>query len=369
MGALVAGLQNTENDTGVNLNAVFKYSSYWEQARLLYAPFECTTTMKSGNSDVYLNEIPGGQYTNLQFQAFSLGLGSQFEEIKKAYTEANLLLGDIIKVTPSSKIVGDLAQFMVQNKLTPKDVLNRAEELSFPSSVVEYMQGLIGQPPGGFPEPLRTRILKGKQKYEGRPGADLPPLDLGKVKQDLIEKFGNVVQDCDIMSYVMFPKVLEEYLDFKLKYGPVSALDTKTFFVGPKIAESLNITIEKGKTLHVKVLAIGELKTDGQREVFFELNGQLRSLFVRDKSAEKDIKIHPKAVQGHKGSIGAPMPGTVIEIKVKAGDLIKKGDPLVVLSAMKMETVVKSPIDGKITKVAIQNGQKLDGDDLLLDIE
>jgi len=369
MGAIVAGLQNTAYDTGVNLTSVNKYSSYWEQARLLYAPFECTTTMKSGNSDVYINEIPGGQYTNLQFQAFSLGLGSQFEDVKKAYTEANMLLGDLIKVTPSSKIVGDLAQFMVQNKLTAKDVLNRAEELSFPSSVVEFMQGLIGQPPGGFPEPLRSRILKGKKKYDERPGADMTPLDFEKIRNDLVEKFGNMVRDCDVMSYVMFPKVLEEYLDFKTKYGPVDTLDTRTFFIGPKIAEDLNIEIEKGKTLHVKVLAVGELKKDGQREVFFELNGQLRSLFVRDKSASKDVKIHPKAVKGQKGSIGAPMPGTVIDIKVKAGDTVKKGDTLVVLSAMKMETVVKSPVDGRIKSIAIQNGQKLEGDDLLFDID
>jgi len=368
MGAVVAALMNTPRDTGIDLESVFKYSAYWEQARLLYAPFECTTTMKSGNADVYVNEIPGGQYTNLQFQAFSLGLGAQFEQVKKAYAEANQLLGDIIKVTPSSKIVGDLAQFMVQNKLSAKEVIERAEDLSFPSSVVEYMQGLIGQPPGGFPEPLRSRILKGKKRYDDRPGADLAPLDLGKVKQNLSEKFGTVVSDEDVMSYVMFPKVLEDYLEFKLKYGPVDKLDTRVFFVGPKIAEDLEIVIEKGKVLHVRVLAVGELKSDGKREVFFELNGQLRSLFVVDKSATKDIKLQPKAVRGQKGSIGAPMPGTVVEIKCKEGDSVKKGDPLVVLSAMKMETVVKSPVDGKVMKVAIQNGQKLDGDDLLFDI-
>jgi pyruvate carboxylase len=208
---------------------------------LLYAPFECTTTMKSGNADVYLNEIPGGQYTNLQFQAFSLGLGAQFEEVKQAYTQANRLLGDIIKVTPSSKIVGDLAQFMVQNKLTPEDVINKAETLSFPSSVVEYMQGLIGQPPGGFPEPLRSRILKGKKVFNGRPGADLPALDFDKIKTELAEKYGETVRDCDVMSYVMFPKVLEHYLSFKAEYGPVTSLDTRTFFVGPNIAENVEV--------------------------------------------------------------------------------------------------------------------------------
>lgn len=369
MGAVVAALLNTPQNTGIDLNSVFKYSSYWEETRMLYAPFECTTTMKSGNADVYLNEIPGGQYTNLQFQAFSLGLGSQFEEVKKKYTEANQILGDIIKVTPSSKIVGDLAQFMVQNKLSPEEVISQAEDLSFPTSVVEYMQGLIGQPPGGFPEPLRTHILKDKVKYEGRPGAEMQPLDFKKVKEDLIAKYGEIVTDCDVMSHVMFPKVLEDYLEFKMKFGPVDTLDTRVFLVGPKIAESIDIPIEKGKNLHVKVLAIGDLQTNGEREVFFELNGQLRSLFVRDKNNEKSLTAHPKADKNAKGSIGAPMPGNVIDIKVKVGDKVEKGDPIIVLSAMKMETVVKAPISGKIKNIAVVNGQKLDGDDLLIDIE
>lgn len=369
MGAVVAALLNTPQNTGIDLTSVFKYSSYWEETRTLYAPFECTTTMKSGNADVYQNEIPGGQYTNLQFQAYSLGLGSQFEEVKKKYTEANQILGDIIKVTPSSKIVGDLAQFMVQNKLSTKDVYEQAESLSFPSSVVEYMQGLIGQPPGGFPEPLRSQIVKEKTKYEDRPGKAMEPLDFAKVKEDLIAKFGPIVEDCDVMSYVMFPKVLEEFLEFKTKFGPVDTLDTRVFFVGPNIAESLDIPIEKGKHLHVKVLAIGDLKSNGEREVFFELNGQLRSLFVKDKSAEKDLKSHPKADMNVTGSVGAPMPGNVLEIKVKVGDKVQKGDPLVVLSAMKMETVVKSPASGVVKSIPIVNGQKLEGDDLLVSIE
>jgi pyruvate carboxylase len=257
---------------------------------------------------------------------------------------------------------------MVQNKLTPEDVLNRAEELSFPSSVVEYMQGLIGQPPGGFPEPLRTKILKGKKVYNGRPGADMQTLDFEQVKQNLIEKYGEIVRDDDVMSYVMFPKVLEEYLDFKLKYGPVDRLNTRTFFVGPNIAEPIDIPIEKGKTLHVKLLAVGDLK-NGEREVFFELNGQLRSIFVKDKAVAKDFKSQPKAVKGQKGSIGAPMPGQVVDVKCKLGDSVKKGDTLIVLSAMKMETVVKSPIDGKVKAVSVAKGQKLEGDDLLVEIE
>ena len=196
----------------------------------------------------------------------------------------------------------------------------------------------------------------------------MAPLDFEKIKQDLIAKYGEV-KDCDVMSYVMFPKVLEEFLEFKQKFGPVDCLDTRVFFIGPKIAEPIEIEIEKGKTLYVKVLAIGELRQGGHREVFFELNGQLRSLMVQDKSATKNIKAHPKAVKGVKGSIGAPMPGTVIDVKVKVGDIVEKGSNLIVLSAMKMETVVKSPVGGKIKKIAVASGQKLEGEDLLLEIE
>jgi pyruvate carboxylase len=201
MGAVVASLQGSELDTGISLESVSDYSAYWEQARTLYAPFECCVTMKSGNADVYLNEIPGGQYTNLQFQAYSLGLGNQFEDVKKAYREANQLLGDIIKVTPSSKTVGDLAQFMVQNKLSGQDVLDRAEELSFPKSVVEFMQGYLGIPYGGFPEPFRTRVLKGMPKVEGRPGASMPSMDLDKLKEDLIEAHGNQVLPINSINF------------------------------------------------------------------------------------------------------------------------------------------------------------------------
>ncbi|WAR18768.1 PYC-like protein [Mya arenaria] len=389
MGAVVASLENTEGDTGINLDDVSAYSAYWEQARNLYGPFECAVTMKSGNADTYRNEIPalesdskymlgymaftpyipGGQYTNLQFQAFSLGLADQFEEVKKMYVEANKLLGDIPKVTPSSKVVGDLAQFMVQNKLNGKMVEERAEELSFPVSIIEYFQGYLGTPPGGYPEPLRTRILQGKPKMEGRPGESLKPLDFDDVKSKLVEQHGKIVRDVDVISSALYPKVTDEYLDFKEKYGPVDALNTRMFLVGPKVAEEIEVEIEKGKTLSIKTLAVGDLDKEGKREVFFELNGQLRSVFIRDNEATKEMHFHPKALKGVHGSVGAPMPGTVIEVKVKNGDKVVKGQPLLVLSAMKMEMVVNAPMTGIVKNIMAQKDMKLEGDDLLMDID
>uniref|UniRef100_A0A673K0Y0 pyruvate carboxylase n=1 Tax=Sinocyclocheilus rhinocerous TaxID=307959 RepID=A0A673K0Y0_9TELE len=285
MGAIVACTRGTKLDTGVSLDRVFDYSEYWEVARGLYAPFDCTATMKSGNADVYENEIPGGQYTNLHFQAHSMGLGNKFKEVKKAYAEANKLLGDLIKVTPSSKIVGDLAQFMVQNSLSRAEVEERADELSFPLSVVEFLQGHIGIPHGGFPEPFRSKV-----------------------------------------------------------------------------------ELERGKTLHIKALALGDLNKSGQREVFFELNGQLRSVLVKDTAAMKEMHFHPKALKDVRGQVGAPMPGKVVEVKVKPGQKVEKGQPLCVLSAMKMETVVNSPISGIISKVHVNADSSLEGNDLILEI-
>uniref|UniRef100_A0A3Q3CV93 pyruvate carboxylase n=1 Tax=Haplochromis burtoni TaxID=8153 RepID=A0A3Q3CV93_HAPBU len=286
MGAMVACTKGTKLDTGIALEKVFDYSEYWEVARGLYAPFDCTATMKSGNADVYENEIPGGQYTNLHFQAHSMGLGNKFKEVKKAYAEANKLLGDLIKVTPSSKIVGDLAQFMVQNNLTRAEVEERADELSFPLSVVEFLQGYVGIPHGGFPEPFRSKV-----------------------------------------------------------------------------------ELERGKILHIKALALGDLNKAGQREVFFELNGQLRSVLVKDTVAMKEMKFHPKAQKSIRGQVGAPMPGKVLEVKVKVGSKVEKGQPLCVLSAMKMETVVNSPMAGTIKAIHVTPDASLEGDDLILEIE
>ncbi|XP_030561524.1 pyruvate carboxylase, mitochondrial-like [Drosophila novamexicana] len=369
MGAVVASLQGTPLDTKMDLNDVSEYSAYWEQTRTLYGPFECTTTMRSGNADVYLNEIPGGQYTNLQFQSFSLGLGDLFEDVKKAYREANIVLGDIIKVTPSSKVVGDLAQFMVQNKLTGAQVVEKAEELSFPKSVIEYLQGYIGIPHGGFPEPFRKRVLKDMPRVEGRPGAEMEAFDFDKLHDEMRKSHGDV-SDRDVMSAALYPEVTNEFLHFREKFGPVDKLDTRMFLSGPKVGEEFEVTLERGRTLSVMALAVAEdLKPNGNREVFFELNGQMRSVHIPDKVAMKEIRVHPKANKAVKGEVGAPMPGNVIEIRVKEGDSVAKGEPLVVLSAMKMEMVIQSPDSGTVKKVEVKIGMKLEGEDLVLVLE
>lgn len=370
MGAIVAALANTDKETGIPIERVHEYSEYWERARPLYAPFESTVTMKTGNADVYENEIPGGQYTNLHFQAYSLGLADQFSEVKKKYTMANRLLGDIVKVTPTSKVVGDLAQFMVQNKLDERDVLSKAEELDFPSSVVELMQGYLGQPHGGFPEPLRTKILKGRPTIDGRPGESLEPLDFDALKAKLQEDFGeNAIEDQDVLSAALYPKVFKDYMVFREEFGPVNGLPTRLFFTGPDIGEEFQVEIQPGKVLNIKVLAISDLHPNGQREVFCEMNGQLRTVMVEDKSVTKKLERHPKADKSVKGSVGAPMPGKVVGIRVKEKEVVKKGAPLVVLSAMKMETNVSAPIDGTVTKISVKLNQSLEAGDLLVDIE
>ncbi|KAL7677362.1 hypothetical protein ACOME3_003598 [Neoechinorhynchus agilis] len=354
MGALVSSFTNTKNDLGISLEDINKYSSYWEQARTLYGPFEATVSMRAGNSDVYVNEIPGGQYTNLQFQAFSLGLGSQFEEVKRKYAEANALLGDLVKVTPTSKVVGDLAQFMVQNNLTPEDVVNRAEELSFPQSVIELLQGGLGQAYGGFPEPLRSIVVKGKEVFTDRPGKTIPPIDLKGLEKKLKEKYGSHITEEDTMSHVMFPAVTDDFLSFRQKYGPVDKLDTRSFFIGTDLGQTIETELRPGDKVIVKTLSIADLPDSGEKE---------------DKKATKTKATTVKANKSDDGSVGAPMPGNVVDVKVKVGQEVKKGDALVILSAMKMETVVKSPISGKITKVAVTKGQSLEGEDLLVEIK
>ncbi|MFT7796440.1 pyruvate carboxylase, mitochondrial-like, partial [Arapaima gigas] len=271
-------------------------------------------------------------------------------------------------VTPSSKIVGDLAQFMVQNSLTRTEVEERADELSFPLSVVEFLQGHVGIPHGGFPEPFRSKVLKSLPRVEGRPGASLAPLNFETLEKQLRAAHGDDITPEDVMSAAMYPKVFQEFREFTNTFGPVDCLNTRLFLDGPKIAEEFEVELERGKTLHIKALALGDLNKAGQREVFFELNGQLRSVLVKDMVAMKEMHFHPKALKDVRGQIGAPMPGKVVEVKVKVGQKVEKGQPLCVLSAMKMETVVNSPLAGTVAKVYVTPNSSLEGDDLILEI-
>ncbi|PAA92497.1 hypothetical protein BOX15_Mlig025951g3 [Macrostomum lignano] len=369
MGAVVGCVGRSP---GVQPADVADYNAYWEMTRRLYVNFECTNTMRSGNADVYENEIPGGQYTNLHFQSISLGLADQFALVKKKFAEANQLLGDLIKVTPSSKVVGDLAQFMVQNKLSKQDVLNRASELSFPCSVVQFFDGCIGQPHGGFPAELAAAVLHGrKPKYTSRPGAEIPPFDFEKLRRELEKKFGQgSISDCDLMSAALYPKVFDEFAEFRRQFGDVSKLSTRSFFQGPKIAEELELYLDKGITVYVKSLAITEPDKMGQRRCFFEVNGQLRVLHTRDREASKDLVFRRKAQpKENLGEVGAPMPGEILSVRVTPGQVVAKGQPLLALSAMKMELTVASPLAGKVHSVWVNAGDKVEGNDLLVTLE
>ncbi|KAL4982577.1 carbamoyl-phosphate synthase L chain, ATP binding domain-containing protein [Aspergillus falconensis] len=366
IGAILASLEGTEQDPGLDSAQVRALDSYWAQLRLLYSPFEAGLT--GPDPEVYEHEIPGGQLTNLIFQASQLGLGQQWAETKKAYEVANDLLGDIVKVTPTSKVVGDLAQFIVSNKLTPEDVINRASELDFPGSVLEFLEGLMGQPYGGFPEPLRSKALRDRRKLDRRPGLFLEPLDLAKIKNDIREKYGSATE-YDVASYAMYPKVFDDYKKFVQKYGDLSVLPTRFFLAKPEIGEEFHVELEKGKVLILKLLAIGPLSDQtGQREVFYEVNGEVRQVSVDDKKASVDNVARPKADVSDSSQVGAPMSGVVVEIRVHEGSEVKKGDPIAVLSAMKMEMVISAPHSGKVSGLLVKEGDSVDGQDLICKI-
>ncbi|KAG7757018.1 hypothetical protein KL930_003952 [Ogataea haglerorum] len=367
MSAFIAALDN-EINTGVTEQNAREIDAYWSEMRLLYSCFEAD--LKGPDPEVYNHEIPGGQLTNLLFQAQQVGLGEQWLETKKAYEEANMLLGDIVKVTPTSKVVGDLAQFMVSNKLSPKDVERLASELDFPDSVLDFFEGLMGTPYGGFPEPLRTNILAGKRrKLTRRPGLELEPFDLKKIKEELQSRFGNSITECDVASYNMYPKVFESFKKIQEKYGDLSVLPTRFFLAPPKLNEEISVEIEQGKTFVIKVMAIGDLSPQtGTREVYFEFNGEMRKVTVEDKLAAVETVTRPKADAHNPNEVGAPMAGVVIEVRVHPGVEVKKGDPLCVLSAMKMEMVISSPVSGKIGEVIVHENDSVDAGDLICKI-
>ena len=332
--------------------------------RELYRCFD--PGLKSGSCDVYLHEMPGGQYTNLLFQSRSLGLGDQWPAIKRAYAEANQLMGDVVKVTPSSKVCGDLAQFMVQNKLTGADVRAQADKLNFPQSVVMYFQGYLGVPPGGFDEKLRAQIVKNLPTITGRPGAELPALDIGQLRNDLKDKYGVWITKYDVMSSAMYPKVFDDFASFFNTYGDVSVLDTQMFLKPLEVGREYSVELEMGKTLFIKLVTVSrQASSAGCRDVFFELNGTPRRIVVSDLSSKVTSVARPKADVSKKGEVGAPMSGAVVEIRVREGHAVMEGDPICVLNAMKMETVVGATATGILSSLKVSVGDSISAGDLV----
>jgi pyruvate carboxylase len=367
LNAIIEGLRYTPRDTGLDFDSTQAIDRYWQAVREFYAPFE--TGMMASTTDVYLNEIPGGQYTNLYQQATSLGLAAQWPEICRMYADVNKLFGDIVKVTPSSKAVGDMALFLITNNLTVADVLDPKRELAYPESVVDLISGRMGQPPGGFPPEVQARILRGQPPLADRPGATMPPVDLKLVAKELAEAIGREPTPRDVMSYMMYPKVFVDFVKQQEKYSDLSVLPTNVFFYGQEPQQESAVEIEPGKTLIIKYLTMGEPHLDGSRTVFFDLNGQPRSTNVRDLSLEPEEKSRPKADRNDPAAIGAPMPGLVVTVAVKLGDKVAAGAKLLTLEAMKMETTLYAERDGKVTELLVTPGTQVDTNDLLLRLE
>ncbi|TKR79896.1 hypothetical protein L596_014050 [Steinernema carpocapsae] len=370
MGAVANALKDSPYNTGLDLKSISRYNAYWEQVRQLYGPFECTVqTMKSGNADIYKHQIPGGQYTNLQFQAFALGLGHRFNELKDLYAEANDILGDFIKVTPSAKVVSDLALFMMLNNYDRKTIEENASELTFPISVVDFFDGKIGEPTYGYPEPLPNVLRGRKPKHDRRPGETLPSVDLVALKAELDAKHNQDLSDEDVMSATMFPHLFDEYAKFRQEFGPTDLLPTKPFLVGMKPGEVTEVELEKGKNLVIKYLGqIDSLTEKGERKLMFELNGQQRTIMVKDSEASKSVVSRPRADPSRKGSIGSPMAGEILEMMVKPGDTVKPNQTLFILYAMKMETAVTAPVGGVVKNVHVMLKERVDSGDLVVEI-
>lgn len=364
LNAVIAALRGTEWDPRLNEAGLQKLANYWETVRDYYAPFE--SGLKSGTAEVYRHEIPGGQYSNYKPQVAALGLLDRWEECKEMYHQVNLLFGDIIKVTPSSKVVGDMAIFLVKNNLQPEDVFTKGEELTFPASVVGLFKGMIGQPYGGFPEKLQKIILKGEEPITCRPGELLEPVDFEAERAALREKVGHRVDDKALLSHILYPNVYPDFDRHRRTCSDTSVIPTPVFFYGLEPGQETSVEIEPGKTLIIKLNAIGALHDDGTRQVFFELNGLARQVTVRDQGAAVDEKVRPKADSGNPKHVGAPMPGKLLKVSVKVGDEVKVGDILMVTEAMKLETNIKAKADGAIAEVKFQEGETVEKGDLLI---
>ena len=368
MGSIVEALHNSERDTGINIENLREISDYWGQVRAQYAAFE--SGLSSPASEVYLHEMPGGQFTNLKAQARSMGMEEKWHDIAETYADVNQMFGDIVKVTPSSKVVGDMALMMVAQNLSRDDVENPKTDVAFPESVVDMLRGNLGQPPGGFPKHLVKKALKGEKPNLDRPGKNLEPIDLEKTRQELSDKLdGMKIDDEDLNGYLMYPKVFLDYMERHLTYGPVRTLPTKTFFYGMNSGDEISLEIDPGKTLEIRMQAIGETDENGEVKVFFELNGQPRVIRVPNRLVTSETTLRPKADPSNSNHIGAPMPGVISTVSVNEGQTVKKGDLLLTIEAMKMETGIHVERDAKIKAVHVKPATQIDAKDLIIELE
>ena len=367
MGSIVEALHNSERDTGINIENLREISDYWGQVRAQYAAFE--SGLSSPASEVYLHEMPGGQFTNLKAQARSMGMEEKWHDIAETYADVNQMFGDIVKVTPSSKVVGDMALMMVAQNLSRDDVENPKTDVAFPESVVDMLKGNLGQPPGGFPKHLVKKALKGEKPNLDRPGKNLEPIDLEKTRQELSDKLdGMKIDDEDLNGYLMYPKVFLDYMERHLTYGPVRTLPTKTFFYGMNSGDEISLEIDPGKTLEIRMQAIGETDENGEVKVFFELNGQPRVIRVPNRLVTSETTSRPKADPSNSNHIGAPMPGVISTVSVNEGQAVKKGDLLLTIEAMKMETGIHVERDAKIKAVHVKPATQIDAKDLIIEL-
>jgi pyruvate carboxylase len=368
LNAIVAALRNTPRDTGLDAAALNDCSDYWETVRTYYLPFD--SGPKAGNARLYEHEIPGGQYTNLREQAAAMGLGHRWREVERMYAEVNQLFGDIVKVTPSSKVVGDMTLFLMAKEMTPADVLKLDEhhDVAFPNSVVEMFSGVLGVPPDGWPRKVQKILLRGAKPVKGRPSASMPAADFAAEKEALEKKTGHPVADEDLLSYLLYPDVFLKFDKFRQAHGDVSVLPSPPFFYGLKSGEEVTVSIEAGKTLIIKFMTASDPHPDGTRTLFFELNGQPREVNVRDKSLRVVERAHPKAEAADPGQVGAPTAGVISSIAVQANHTVERGAKLMTLEAMKMQSNIYAPIAGRIAKLLVTPGQNVEAKDLLVAI-
>ena len=366
LNSVVNALQSDKRDTELNLEFFDKLSIYWEAVRQFYEPFD--TSPKFGSAEVYRHEMPGGQYTNLREQARALGLGKRWPEVVRYYHEVNNLFGDIVKVTPSSKVVGDMAMFLLNKGVEPKDAENLEPGTAFPESVIDMLSGGLGQPKGGWPKKIQKVVLGEKKPHTGRPGAKAGKVDLNQVRADLSKKVYGEVTDDDLYSYLMYPDVFDSLIQFIKEYGHARVLPTPAFFYGLKVGEEISVEIEEGKTLIIKFIYVSEPDEDGKRTLTFELNGRARECVIVDKSIKSTSKRRAKADSANKKQVGAPIPAMVSSINATVGQKVSKGEKLLVLEAMKMQTTVYALTDGVVDKFEVQVGDQVESKDLLVQL-